>query len=204
VTAKVKTGFLVGQLVEDIPAVGGSSPNSVVAAGPYVFVSNGNNDCISVIDVRQDTVGEKTSSCKLTRDWASCAGSSRSAWPSPPTAKRLYVAEAGINAVGRDRRGATRSAGSHPGGLVPGKLAVSRDGKKLIVANAKGYGSGPNGGRGLRDGGRRQLHRFADARHGVGARHSARRGAGGGNPAGGRQQLPLYRPQRHGVCGPPQ
>jgi YVTN family beta-propeller protein len=47
VTAKVKTGFLVGQRVEDIPAVGGSSPNSVVAAGPYVFVSNGNNDCIS-------------------------------------------------------------------------------------------------------------------------------------------------------------
>ena len=49
VVAKTKTGILVGEKIEDIPAVGGASPNSVVATDQYVFVSNGNNDCISVI-----------------------------------------------------------------------------------------------------------------------------------------------------------
>jgi DNA-binding beta-propeller fold protein YncE len=33
-----------------------------------------------------------------------------------------------------------------PTGWFPAKLKVSNDGKKLIVSNAKGFGSGPNGG----------------------------------------------------------
>ena len=56
VTAKIKTGFLVGQLIEDFPAVGGASPNSLVANDKYVFVSNGNNDCISAIDIQTNKV----------------------------------------------------------------------------------------------------------------------------------------------------
>ena len=36
VKSKIKTGILVGQMVEDFPAVGGSSPNSVVATGSIV------------------------------------------------------------------------------------------------------------------------------------------------------------------------
>ena len=56
VIAKIKTGHLVGALVEGIPAVGGSSPNSMVATDNYVFVSNGTNDNISVISVTEDTV----------------------------------------------------------------------------------------------------------------------------------------------------
>ena len=56
VETKIKTGHLVGTLVEDIPAVGGSSPNSIVATDNLVFVSNGNNDNISVISVEKDTV----------------------------------------------------------------------------------------------------------------------------------------------------
>ncbi len=53
VSARNKTGHLVGAMVEGIPAVGGSSPNSVVATDDYVFVSNGNNDNISVIDIKE-------------------------------------------------------------------------------------------------------------------------------------------------------
>ncbi|MBK8654552.1 MAG: hypothetical protein IPN20_11750 [Haliscomenobacter sp.] len=56
VVAKVKTGIQIGELVEGVPAVGGSSPNSVVATEDHVFVSNGNNDCITVIDARTHTV----------------------------------------------------------------------------------------------------------------------------------------------------
>ena len=56
VIAKTKTGHLVGSLVEGIPAVGGSSPNSLAATDEYVFVSNGTNDNISVISIEKDTV----------------------------------------------------------------------------------------------------------------------------------------------------
>ena len=33
-----------------------------------------------------------------------------------------------------------------PTGWFPAKLKVSNNGEKLIVSNAKGFGSGPNGG----------------------------------------------------------
>ena len=54
--AKTKTGNLVGAMVEGIPAVGGASPNSLVATDKFVFVTNGTNDNISVISIEKDTV----------------------------------------------------------------------------------------------------------------------------------------------------
>jgi YVTN family beta-propeller protein len=158
VTAQVKTGFLVGQMVEDFPAVGGASPNSVVATDQYVFVSNGNNDCISVIDVRKDTVVQNI---RLTPDerLRKLRGVIPFGLALSPDRKRLYVAEAGINAVGVIDIPGLKMLGHIPVGWFPSKLAVSRDGRKLIVANAKGYGSGPNGGTSFRaryDGSSRQ------------------------------------------------
>ncbi len=145
VTAKVKTGFLVGQKVDDIPAVGGSSPNSVVAAGNYVFVSNGNNDCISVIDVRKDSV-VKNIFLQIDDRLGNLRGIIPFGLALSPDRKRLYVAESGINAVGVIDVESLSVVGHIPVGWFPGKLAVSRNGRQLIVANAKGYGSGPNGG----------------------------------------------------------
>ncbi|MCB0283104.1 MAG: hypothetical protein KDF60_11025 [Calditrichaeota bacterium] len=148
VTAKIKTGFLVGQVIEDIPAVGGASPNSVVATDKYVFVSNGNNDCISVIDAQKDTV---VSTIYLKPD----ARMSRYRGVIPfglalsPDNKRLYVAESGINAVAIIDVETLTLKGHLPTAWFPSKLKVSNDGTKLIVANAKGFGSGPNGGKGF-------------------------------------------------------
>ena len=56
VIAKIKTGHLIGDLVEGIPAVGGSSPNSMVVAGKYVFISNGNNDNITVLNAENQQI----------------------------------------------------------------------------------------------------------------------------------------------------
>ncbi len=144
-SSKIKTGFLVGQMVEDFPAVGGSSPNSVVATDRYVFVSNGNNDCISVIDMQRDTV---VNTIFLQPDPR--LGKLRGVIPFgvavSPDQKRLYVAEAGINAVAVVDIPTFKLLGHIPTGWFPSKLKVSPDGKKLIVSNAKGYGSGPNGG----------------------------------------------------------
>ncbi|MGM9508861.1 bifunctional YncE family protein/alkaline phosphatase family protein [Larkinella sp. GY13] len=146
VVAKIKTGFLVGQMVEDFPAVGGSSPNSVVATDQYVFVSNGNNDCLSVIDVKTNAVVRNIA---LSPD--SRLGKLRGIIPFglalSPDNRRLFVAEAGINAVAVVDVPSLTVIGHIPTGWFPSKLKVSLDGKKLLVANAKGYGSGPNGGK---------------------------------------------------------
>jgi len=148
VTAKVKTGFLVGEIVEGIPAVGGASPNSIVATNDQVFVSNGTNDCISVIDPKQDKV-VKNIFLKPDPRLAKYRGVIPFGLALAPDGQRLYVAEAGINAVGVVDTRTHEVLGHLPTGWFPSKLKVSNDGKKLIVANAKGYGSGPNGGAGF-------------------------------------------------------
>ncbi len=145
VSAKNKTGYLVGQMVEGIPAVGGSSPNSLAATDKYVFVSNGNNDNISVIETGRDTVVTQIS-IKPDKRMKSFRGIIPFGLAVSTDQKRLYVAESGINAIGVIDIPTMKVIGHIPAGWFPAKVRVSRDGKKLIVANAKGYGSGPNGG----------------------------------------------------------
>jgi YVTN family beta-propeller protein len=146
VTAKVKTGFLVGEMVEGVPAVGGASPNSVVATDRYVFVSNGNNDCVSVIDVRKNAV-VKNIFLRPDKRLGKLRGMIPYGVALSPNSRRLYVAEAGVNAVAVIDVPSLTVLGHIPAGWFPSKLKVSVDGRKLIVANAKGYGSGPNGGK---------------------------------------------------------
>ena len=138
-------------MVEDFPAVGGSSPNSVVATDQYVFVSNGNNDCVSVIDVKTSKVLKNIALSPDQIVGPDRLGNLRGIIPFglalSPDQKRLYVAEAGINAVAVIDVPTLAVLGHIPTGWFPSKLKVSPDAKKLIVANAKGYGSGPNGGR---------------------------------------------------------
>ncbi len=145
VTAKVKTGVLVGEMVEGLPAVGGASPNSLAATGNRVFVSNGNNDSISVIDTEKDTVSAVINlnpESRLSR-WR---GIIPFGLALAPDGKRLYVAEAGINAVAVVDLMGNRVLGHIPVGWFPSRVAISQDNQHLIVANSKGFGSGPNGG----------------------------------------------------------
>ncbi len=146
VTAKIKTGVLVGQLVEGIPAIGGASPNSVVATSEYVFVSNGNNDNISVINVKTDTV-EHTIHLDLDGRVDHLRGKIPFGLALSPDNQTLYVAESGINAVAVIDVPSLKTIGHIPTGWFPAKLKVSPNGKKLIVTNAKGYGSGKNAGK---------------------------------------------------------
>ena len=145
ISSKIKTGILVGEKIEDFPAVGGASPNSIVATEDWVFVSNGNNDCISVIDTRLDTVVENIflRPDPRLKQWR---GIIPYGLALTPDQKKLLVAESGINAIGIIEIERKKLLGHIPTGWFPSKLAVSPDGQKVIVANAKGFGSGPNGG----------------------------------------------------------
>ncbi|MFH1744220.1 MAG: bifunctional YncE family protein/alkaline phosphatase family protein, partial [bacterium] len=145
VVAKVKTGILVGEVIEGIPAVGGSSPNSLVVDEEYVYVSNGTNDSISVIDQVTHVVVD-TIQLTLSPETSHLRGIIPFGLAIDPARKRLYVAEAGINAVAIiDTR--TRDVLGHiPMGWFPSKLELSPNGRRLYVANAKGLGSGPNAG----------------------------------------------------------
>ena len=151
VTAKIKTGHLVGELIEGIPAVGGSSPNSIVATDEYVFVSNGNNDNISVISPRHDTIITEIY-LKPHEAIKHFRGIIPFGLAISPDQQRLFVAESGINAIGVIDIPSLKVVGHIPAGWFPSKLKVTPDGKKLIVANAKGSGSGPNGGRDFKPG----------------------------------------------------
>lgn len=151
VAHKIKTGFLVGEKTEGIPAVGGASPNSLVATNQFVFVSNGNNDCISVIDPANAKV-VKNIFLKPLPQLSRFRGVIPFGVALSPDQKRLYVAEAGINAIAVIDIPTLTVLGHLPVGWFPSKLAVTPDGHKLIVANAKGYGSGPNGGYTFKEG----------------------------------------------------
>jgi YVTN family beta-propeller protein len=145
VIKKIKTGHLVGALVDGIPAVGGSSPNSIVATDEFVFVSNGTNDNISVISIEQDSIVH-TISLKPDERIQQFRGVIPFGLAISPDQKRLYVAESGINALAVIDINSMKVLGHIPTGWFPSKVEVSKDGFKLIVANAKGFGSGPNGG----------------------------------------------------------
>jgi len=145
VVGKTKTGSLVGELIEGIPAVGGSSPNSLAATDRYVFVSNGNNDNVSVIDIKTDTVVH-TIHLDLDPRIDHFRGKIPFGLAISPDQKRLYVCESGINAIAVVDIGSFNLLGHIPVGWFPAKMEVTPDGKYLIVSNAKGYGSGPNGG----------------------------------------------------------
>lgn len=145
IIAKIKTGIQIGEKIEDVPAIGGSSPNSIAATNKLAFVSNGTNDNISVIDIQKKEI---VKTIKLILD--ARVKNFRGVIPYGLTLshdhKRLYVAESGINAIAVIDVAKLEVLGHIPTGWFPAKLKISNDGKKIVVANAKGFGSGPNGG----------------------------------------------------------
>ncbi|HLW78201.1 MAG TPA: hypothetical protein VKU44_01255, partial [Terriglobia bacterium] len=140
VTARIRTGLPVGE-----QSVGGSSPGGVVAGRKQVFVSNTSQDSISIIDARTNQVKQT-----ITLEPAAPVAGLRGVLPFglalSPDEKRLYVACAGINAVAVFDPSEGRVLGYIPAGWFPARVAISSDGGTLYVANAKGFGAGPNGG----------------------------------------------------------
>jgi DNA-binding beta-propeller fold protein YncE len=146
VAAKIKTGILVGD-----KSVGGSSPGAVVAGRERVFVSNATQDSITIVNARSNQL-EKT----ILLEPAAAVKGLRGVLPFgmalSPDEKRLYVACSGINAVAVLDARKGQVLGYFPTAWFPARLAVSPNGKTLYLANAKGFGAGPNGGPNFQEG----------------------------------------------------
>ena len=142
----VKTGPLVGQREDGLDAYSGSHPNAVAAGPDAIYVANGNNDSISVLDPRTYEERDRIGLSLLRGQDRALRGVQPVGLALSPDAEYLYVAEAGINAVGviklDDRRG--EIVGHIPVGWWPSSVRVSADGRSLYVANARGRGAGPN------------------------------------------------------------
>jgi len=131
----VRTGLPFGQ-----GSLGGSSPSGVAYGDGLVFVSNGHNDSITVIEAATNRVrGEipiRIPGLEHLRGVlpVGLAYHQASRW--------LLVAEAGINAVGIIDTREMRVLGHLPAAWFPTRVAIHRD--TVFVTNAKGLGTGPN------------------------------------------------------------
>ena len=145
---RFKTGYQIGQMVEGAEVVGGSSPNSIAVGNKYAYVTNATNDNISIIDyhahkiigeidIKVDTLidhyrGLLPFGISLSKD-----------------EKTLYVALLGFNAVAVIDVDTKKVKGLIPTGWGPARVMPSKDEKYLYLISCRGYGAGPNGGKGF-------------------------------------------------------
>ena len=144
----VKTGPRVGQRENGIDAYSGSHPNSVLASAEAIYVANGNNDSISVLDPRSYEERDRIGLSLLRGQDRTLKGVQPVGLALSPDREFLYVAEAGVNAIGVISLSGNglhgHLVGHIPTGWWPSSVKVSADGRKLYVANARGRGAGPN------------------------------------------------------------
>ena len=148
VLKKIKTGYLVGAERNDIRTVGGASPSTVVVGSRRIYVSNATNDTISVLDPESGEV-EGQVELKLA-GLEKLRGILPFGMALAPDESRLYVACSGLNAVAVIDTQRRSLMGFIPAGWFCSSVEVSKDGRRLYVASAKGLGSGPNGGAGFK------------------------------------------------------
>jgi YVTN family beta-propeller protein len=121
-------------------SLGGSSPSGVALGGGRVFVSNATNDSITVIDPKSLKVEREI----LLRMPGLAAYRGVLPVGLAYHEGRLYVAEAGINAVGVVDAGSGNVLGHVPSGWFPTRVVIDRG--TVYVSCAKGTGTGPNAG----------------------------------------------------------
>jgi YVTN family beta-propeller protein len=106
--------------------------------GSMLFVANANSDCVSVIDTRSDKV-IKTISSKPMEELP--FGSAPNDVAVAPDGNIVYIADGADNLLAVVDVKKNKLKGLIPTGWYPSTVRLSKDGKKLFVANMKGIGS---------------------------------------------------------------
>lgn len=130
--------------------IGGGAPTGVAASADAVYVALAHSD--SVVKISAD--GKRVLAEAALSPFSAAAFQDaahqplRGVMPSGVALHqgRVYVAESGINAVAVLDASAMRVIEHIPVGWNPAAVAVDESGKNLFVVNAKGKGTGPNGG----------------------------------------------------------
>jgi len=125
-----------GKLLKTVAT--GTQPTGMLLDGSQgrLFVSNAGSDTLSVIDTGTNRV---TQTVLLRPDTArGLPGATPLGLALSPDESRLYVALADMNAVAVVNARVGRLEGFLPCGWYPTSPLVSRDGQRLLVANAKG------------------------------------------------------------------
>ena len=148
VVDKFKTGFQIGEMMEEAEVVGGASPNSIAVGKQLAYVTNATNDNISIIDYKKHTIlGHIQISADKRID------KYRGLLPFGITLskdeKTLYVALLGFNAVAVIDVPTKTTKGLIPTGWGPTRVQLSKDEKELYIITCRGLGAGPNGGVGF-------------------------------------------------------
>jgi DNA-binding beta-propeller fold protein YncE len=148
VTDKFKTGYQIGQMIEDAEVVGGSSPNSLAVGSEFAYVSNATNDNISVIDYKNHRITGNIP-VLVDRRIDKYRGLLPFGLALSGDEKTLYVALLGFNAIAviDVQSGVTR--GLIPSCWGPARVKLSADEKELYIITCRGLGAGPNGGQGF-------------------------------------------------------
>ena len=142
-----KTGPKIGQVDKDgLAAFSGSHPNAIATGAKLLYVSNGNNDTISVVSKKTNAEVGRIKLSVLKGYEQKLKGLQPVAVTLSPDGQYLYVAEAGINAIGVVRLNGTGGSllGLIPTGWWPSAVQSSADGNTLFVASANGRGAQPN------------------------------------------------------------
>ena len=122
----------------------GAGPNKTAWSpdGRYLYVADGNDDSVSVIDSTTDRLVRLIS---LSRPGDPYKGANPNSIAVAPNGSRLYVTLGGENAVAVVDLASGRVVGRIPTGWYPSSVTTSADGSRLFVVNQKSNG-GPNPG----------------------------------------------------------
>jgi YVTN family beta-propeller protein len=149
VTAKLRLGARITESRGQ--TLGGAAPSGVAAAEDAVYVALTHEDTVAEVSADGARLLAETALSPFTgeRFQDSLGRPLRGVMPSGVAVRdgRLYVAEAGINAVGVVDAETMKLIEQIPVGWNPSALALSPQGETLYVVNTKGKGAGPNAGK---------------------------------------------------------
>ena len=148
VTARLRLGSAIRGDGKGV--VGGASPSGVAADPQHVYVTLAHEDAVAVVTGDGRSLERQIALTPFSgAAFLDAAGRPlRGVMPVgvAQDARRLYVAEAGVNAVGVIDKGSGAVLGHLSAGWFPVAAALAPGSSRLYVVNHKGKGTGPNGG----------------------------------------------------------